>query len=236
MNLTAFEGTYCGPAPDPAVLGASWNLDPLLLLCLAAFALLNRKSRPGLAGVVVLAVAFASPLCALSSALFSGRVVHHLLLVVVAGPLIAGAWPTRGPLSPVLPFLVSAATLWMWHLPQTYDGALGNKLIYWLMQATLLGTFVVFWQSILHRAQPIGAAMLFTFAAYLQMSVLGALLTFAPDPLYAIHMTAPLAFGITPLADQQLGGLIMWVPGGLPFLVLGGLVARRGWRAAGAVA
>jgi putative membrane protein len=65
------------------------------------------------------------------------------------------------------------------------------------------------------------------------MALLGAVLTFAPAPLYAIHLTAPLAWGLSPLADQQLAGLLMWVPAGLPFAVVGGVLARKGWAAGG---
>jgi putative membrane protein len=68
-------------------------------------------------------------------------------------------------------------------------------------------------------------------AGYIQMALLGALLTFAPKTLYAIHAVAPLDWGFTPLGDQQLGGLIMWVPAGLPFAAWGALVARLGWQA-----
>ena len=67
--------------------------------------------------------------------------------------------------------------------------------------------------------------------AYMQIGFLGALLTFAPRGLYDIHATAPLDWGFTALSDQQLGGLIMWVPTRLPYAALGLLVARRGWRA-----
>jgi putative membrane protein len=63
----------------------------------------------------------------------------------------------------------------------------------------------------------------------MQMALLGALLTFAPDTLYAIHAIAPMDWGFTPLADQQLGGLIMWIPAAIPYLVIGALIARRGW-------
>jgi putative membrane protein len=59
--------------------------------------------------------------------------------------------------------------------------------------------------------------------------MLGALLTFAREPLYAVHAVAPLEWGLTPLADQQLGGLLMWVPAGLPYAIAAILVARGGW-------
>ncbi|NGM46019.1 cytochrome c oxidase assembly protein [Rhodobacter sp. SGA-6-6] len=233
MDLGAFQGIYCGPAPDPAGLWMRWNLDPGLLVALVLLALLLRRSGAGLAGVAVLAIAFVSPLCALSAALFSARVVHHVALVVLAAPLIAAALPLKAPGSPVLPFVVHAAVLWLWHLPAAYDLALGNTAIYWAMQATLLGSAVVYWAAVLNPRLPPGLALGATLAGYMQMALLGALLTFAPAALYGIHATAPLAFGLLPLTDQQLGGLIMWVPAGLPFLVIGGMLARRGWQGMG---
>ncbi|MFD1807047.1 hypothetical protein ACFSHQ_02205 [Gemmobacter lanyuensis] len=91
MEPTLLQGLYCGPAPDPAALWNRWNMDPLLLLALGMLALSVRRSPTGLGGVGVLAVAFVSPLCALSAALFSARVLHHLALVAVAAP----CWATR---------------------------------------------------------------------------------------------------------------------------------------------
>lgn len=223
-------GLYCGPAPDPGVIWARWNLDPLLLAALAVLALMLARSRAGGAAVAVLVLAFVSPLCALSAALFSARVVHHLLLVAVAAPLIALAWPARVPRAITPVFLTATGALWIWHLPQAYDAAMANMGLYWVMQATLLGSATAFWRAILAPGQPAGQAGLAILGAYMQMGLLGALLTFAPDALYSIHQTAPLSWGFTPLTDQQLGGIIMWVPAGLPYAALGLLVARRGWR------
>ena len=62
------------------------------------------------------------------------------------------------------------------------------------------------------------------------MGLLGALLTLAPQALYAAHASAPLLWGFTPLSDQQLGGLIMWMPAGIPFALWGTMLARRAWR------
>jgi putative membrane protein len=236
MDLAALQGIYCGPAPDPGTLWARWNLDPVLLAALVILAWTMRRDGRVLAGVAVLAVALVSPLCALSAALFSARVVHHVLLLAVAAPLLASAVVTRRPNSPALLLVVSTATLWVWHLPVAYDLALSNVAVYWLMQITLIGSATAFWAAILNRNQPPAVAVLATLGAYVQMALLGALLTFAPDSLYAIHATAPLAFGLSPLADQQLGGLIMWVPAGLPFLMIGAMLARRGWRGLGEAA
>lgn len=223
-------GIYCGPAPTPDTLWAQWNFDPLVLIALVALALVIGRDKAGAAAVVVLAIAFISPLCALSAALFSARVVHHVLLIAVAAPLIAMAWPLRKsrPLFPAL--LMSTAVLLGWHLPVAYDLAMGHKGVYWLMQITLLGSAVMFWRAVLGHVQAPGRALPYILAGYMQMAFLGALLTFAPDAAYAIHQVAPLAWGFSPVIDQQLGGLIMWVPAGIPFLAFGAMVARRGWR------
>ncbi|GGL78480.1 cytochrome c oxidase assembly protein [Wenxinia marina] len=230
MDGWIIDGTYCGPAPVPADLLLSWNLDPVLLAALAGAAFALRRTR-AVWGVAVLFVAFVSPLCALSSALFAARTVHHVLLVAVAAPLLAAGWPTRRAPGVALPFLVSTATLWAWHLPEAYDLALGDMAVYWAMQLSLLGTATLFWRAVLaSRAAP--DALLWSLAGLMQMGFLGALLTFAPSPLYAAHAAAPLDWGLTPLADQQLGGLIMWVPAALPYLAMIALAARRSWRAA----
>lgn len=226
----SLAGLYCGPAPAPGEIWGDWNLDPLLLAALAGLALMLGRSRAGLAAVAVLVVAFVSPLCALSAALFSVRVVHHLLLVAVAAPLIALARPEQVARSATPPFLIATAVLWAWHLPPAYDAAMANMGVYWIMQATLLGSATAFWRAVLAPGQPTGQAGLAILGAYMQMGLLGALLTFAPEPLYAIHQWAPLAWGFTPLSDQQLGGIIMWVPAGLPYAAFGALVALRGWR------
>ncbi len=227
--MIALEGIYCGPAPLPSELWLRWNLDPVPIAGLAALVWLVRGSVAGLAGVFVLAVAFISPLCALSAALFAARAAHHVLLVAVAAPLLALALPASRPVAAGLPFLAATAALWAWHAPAAYDLALGNVAAYWLMQLTLLGTGVWFWRATLSR--PAGAGALWVLGAYMAMGLLGALLTFAPVPLYAIHRVAPLDWGLLPLADQQLGGLLMWVPAALPYAVMGLVLGRRSWRA-----
>lgn len=229
------QGTYCGAAPDPARLALAWNLDPLLLAALALAAWALRRSPAGLGAVAVLAVAFVSPLCALSTALFSARVLHHVLLVAVAAPLLAIARPGwavgRAAGGIALPFAVSTAVLWAWHLPAAYDLALNDIAVYWAMQLSLLASFTAFWRAVL-RPRAVHEAVLGVVAGMMQMSFLGAILTFAPAPLYAAHALHPFDWGLTPLRDQQLGGLIMWVPAMLPYLALVAVTARRGWRVA----
>jgi putative membrane protein len=226
--IAAFSGIYCGPPPDPAALWGQWNLDPVVLAALAALALTIGRNRPGAAAVAVLLIVFVSPLCALSSALFAARTVHHILLVAVAAPLLAAALPRRATGAPALHLALSTAVLWLWHVPAAYDLALSNTAVYWAMQATLFVPALLFWRAVMAEDVPATSAVLLVTGGYVQMALLGALLTFAPVPLYDLHQTATLAWGMTPLSDQQLAGLIMWVPGGLPYAVAGAALARRG--------
>lgn len=227
--MNSWQGSYCGPAPLPADLLARWNFDLWALAVLVALALWAGRTRPGAAAIIVLAFTFLSPLCALSSALFSARVVHHVLLVAIAAPLFALSRPARAATAVGLPFLFATAALWLWHVPRAYDAALGHMAIYWVMQATLFGSAYLFWRAVF--SQPAGLGVGWVFLAYLAMGMLGAIVTLAPGAVYATHAVAPLLWGLSPLSDQQLGGLIMWMPAGLPFAVWGGLLARRAWRA-----
>jgi len=182
----------------------------------------------------VLLIAFVSPLCALTNALFAARTVHHLLLVVVAAPLFAlSLGPGRdAERSPVAPLLASTILLWFWHWPPAYSAALSSTPIYWMMQGSLLAGATWFWRRVLLSSREPVPALLAILASMAQMGLLGAILTFAPTPFYAEHLVSTAAFGLSPREDQQLAGLIMWVPAMLPYLLLGGLVARRAWRTA----
>ena len=229
--------SYCGAPPDPADLMRSWNLDPILLLALGAGALVAWRSRhpkPALAAIGVLALAFVSPLCALSVSLFSARAVHHLLVVAVAAPLLAMAFPARRPMLPGLAFVAATVVLWAWHLPSFYDAALAGTALYWLMQATLLASAFWFWQAMF--AAPPVTGVLMAILGMAQMGMLGALLTFATTPLYATHIGTTLPWGLDQVVDQQLAGLVMWVPGIVPYALAVAVLARRTWARAAAAA
>lgn len=98
---------------------------------------------------------FISPLCALSAARFPARVIHHLLpvAVAVAAPLIAPTLPAQGRRAVTPLFLLAPGVLWAWHLPQAYDLPMANMGIYWVMQATLLGSATAFCRAVLAREQ-----------------------------------------------------------------------------------
>lgn len=221
--------TYCGPPAYPDDIWSRWNPDPFLLLPLLALVGLMVATGPRAgrwlwfaAGVTALAVAFVSPLCALAVSLFSARTVDHLVIIAFAAPLLAialfGVRRSEVSLSPVPAGLVHAAVLWAWHLPAAYEAALATTIWYWLMQGTLLASGVWFWAGLLTRqTSPVVAiATLGAFSA--QMGLLGAILVFAPEPLYLPHAQTTVAWGLTPLEDQQLAGVVMWVLGALPYL------------------
>lgn len=220
--------SYCGPPPLPDDLWERWNFDPWLIGALLLVTLVfisrpaARQQRVAFgAAMMLLAAIFISPLCALAVALFSARVVHHILLVALAAPLLAIALP-RGMRLPALltPLAVlHAAIFWFWHAPDAYQSTLASIPLYWLMQLTLLGSATALWSAIFAATpgKSIGALLFLT----IQMGLLGALLVFASNPLYLPHLATTAPFGLGPLEDQQLGGLIMWVPASLPYVAAG---------------
>lgn len=219
---------YCGMAPVPAELLQRWNFDPALLITLSAltaFGLLARISVNRLsymAGMIVLVVCFVSPLCALSSALFSARSAHHLLIVCLAAPLLAQALPAiKLPVSLSLIAAVKGGVLALWHVPGVYDASLSSDVVYWLLQAGLLVSAVLFWSRLKEASAPSALAALAGIMTV--MGLIGAILTFAPQPLFAAHLTTTWAWGLSALEDQQLAGLIMWAIS-LPVYVLAAAV------------
>jgi putative membrane protein len=217
---------YCGSAPLPDELISRWNLDPLLvgaLLLLVAWQA-RQEAQPWrracfAAAILLLVAVFLSPLCALSSALFAVRATHHVLLAAVAAPLLVLASPPRASRLPgnLLAWTaLQALALWLWHAPSVYAAALSSDLVYWGMQGALLGSSLLFWDRVRRAAAPAAAAAL--AVATVQMGLLGALVTFAPQPLYAPHLLTTAAWGLAPLEDQQIAGLIMWVPASLFYL------------------
>jgi putative membrane protein len=222
---------YCGPAPVPADIALAWNLDPPLVAGLALFAATVAwgPSAAGWGALGLMVLIFVSPLCALTAALFSARVVHHVVLIAGVAPLLVLAFPPKGPgrLPLALLVMVHAAIVWAWHAPGAYSWALVTVPGYWLMQATLLASAWALWRAVLVAPERPVAGLTALIATVAQMGMLGALLTFAPEPLYLVHFATTAPWGLSPLADQQLGGLIMWAPALLPYLAAALLAGRR---------
>ncbi|WP_428030971.1 cytochrome c oxidase assembly protein [Ancylobacter sp.] len=227
----------CGPAPAPDLLYTAWNVAPLPILALALLAAMRIpgvQKGPACAAAAALFLAFVSPLCALTVALFAARGLHHLVLVLVAAPALALAWPHRLPFGRIGSFIGLSAFLWLWHLPAAYTLAWESPRFYWLMQAGFLGSAWAFWSHVFHAEHPAErvASVGMVLALAGQMGLIAAILTFSPRILYLQHVGATEAYGLGALADQQLAGLVMWVPGMVPLALLGALLLRRGWREA----
>ncbi|OLL28096.1 CAAX protease [Burkholderia sp. SRS-W-2-2016] len=198
----------------------------LAALAAIAFVLVSGRaanSRAGWAALALMAIVFVSPLCALSSALFSARVTHHIILIAAVAPLLALAFPLpRLSYPPLVPVVAAHAVIvWLWHAPGPYAWGLSSVPGYWLMQLSLLGSAWLMWRNIFSPALPTGPALIALVTTIGHMGLLGALIVFAPVPLYVAHFATTAAWGLTPLADQQLAGLLMWVLAMIPYLAAG---------------
>ena len=240
------------------LLVTAWDGEPSVLLgCTALIAVYvaatrRRPSRAAwtfFAGVFVILFAQCSPLDALGDTyLFSAHMVQHLLLLLIAPPLLIlgiPAWLAEHALSsprvytlervlrrPPIPWMLGLGAMYVWHLPPLYNATLAHTGIHILEHLSFLVTAVIFWWPICapvagSRYAPL-AAMLSLFTGAVASTVLGIVLTFASPGLYPAYLN-PVdtrgylslirgGWGLSAAADQQLGGLIMWVPGGLVYL------------------
>ncbi|MFN2637118.1 MAG: cytochrome c oxidase assembly protein [Gemmatimonadaceae bacterium] len=183
---------------------------------------------------------------------------HELLisvgapLIVLGKPLIAFVWSLEsksrqtaatvtkvrmvsatwnGLSRPSVAFGLHAIALWVWHLPGPYQATLHSDVMHSLQHASFLFSALLFWWAILSaRGAEFGrgAAVFYLFATALQTGALGALLTFSQTLWYPAYSSTTTAWGLTPLEDQQLGGLIMWIPGSIAYLVAA-LTIFAGW-------
>jgi cytochrome c oxidase assembly factor CtaG/cytochrome c2 len=197
-------------------------------------------------GWIVLVISLLSPLHPMGEVLFAAHMAQHELLMVVAAPLLVlgrplVAWLWAVPMDtrrqsgrvaraisyfwvtisrPVHAFLIHLVAIWVWHVPRFYSASVTNDFIHSLQHVSFLFSALLFWWSVLHQrtAKHLGAGLLYVFATAVHTTLLGALLTFSDQPWYAVYtLTAP-DWGLTPLEDQQLGGLIMWIPPGFVYL------------------
>lgn len=181
--------------------------------------------------------------------LFSAHMVQHLLLILIVPPLLllgipragmeaalATGWVGRiehGLHRPVLLWLLATMTLVAWHLPVLYNAALASEGVHVVMHLMFLVTWTMYWWLVLapapqKRLSP-GVALIYLFTAGLVNVVLGIIFTFLPPGAYPEYVHPadargwlPLLrgqWGLTPAVDQQWGGLLMWVPAGLIFLI-----------------
>ena len=209
------------------------------------------------AGWLALVAALVSPLDALGGHLFSAHMVQHEVLMILAAPLLVIGRPLavwtwalpvawRTPAGRFVRLPAVAATwdvltcapvawalhglaLWVWHLPPFFEAALHSPGVHTLQHASFLVTALLFWWPPLGGASRAGhgSSMFYLFTTMVHTGALGALLTFSTVPWYPAYGASTPALGFDLLEDQRLGGLIMWVPAGLAYLVVALAAAAR---------
>ncbi len=193
----------------------------------------------------LLLVEVAAPLLLLGAPLLPMLWALPRDLRVGLGSLFGPGNPLKGLLAllthPLVAVSLYTGALGAWHLPPLYDAAQGRTVIHDTEHLIFLGTALLYWWPIIHpaggrRRLSYAAAIPYLLPPMLTGSLIGALLTFAQHPLYATYQQVPRLWGISVVQDQQLAGLIMWVPGGLvyifPIFVLIALMLRQEDRAA----
>jgi putative membrane protein len=278
LVYAAAPAAYASGPVTPEDLWRAWNLDPLVLLPLLLSGALyargivrlrraaarpyqrgSRRVQAFAAGWIFLAVALVSPVDALGAALFSGHMLQHEILMLLAAPLLVAGRPLvpllwglpvgwrqaarpllRDPAArtawgwltlPLVAWSLHAFALWAWHVPAFFQASVTSEVVHALQHLSFFGTALLFWWALLHGprgAAGYGLACLYVFTTAVHSSILGALLTFSPTVWYPVYSPTAPVWGLTPLEDQQLGGLLMWVPGGIVYLVCG-LLLFAGW-------
>lgn len=195
-----------------------------------------------LAGEVALIVALVSPLDPLGDTLLSAHMLQHLVLttlapalLVLGAPGLAWLWamPTswRGlartsswrtllrvdhALSrPLTATVVHGATMWLWHAPPLFEAALANEAWHVVEHASFFVSALYFWRAMLQPRKSAAPRAVGALATFMHSGLLGAVLSLASMPLYPIYGDKPMLWGLSPIADQQIAGLLMWAPGGV---------------------
>ncbi len=130
----------------------------------------------------------------------------------------------QGLTSPVSAWLLFAMPMWVWHASSLFEAALHHPTIHTLEHVSFLGTAVLFWWVLFRRTRAehlhYAMAIVYLFTTMLHSGILGALMIFSAEPWYSYYAAFTGPWGLTPLEDQQLAGLIMWIPGGIVFTLL----------------
>jgi cytochrome c oxidase assembly factor CtaG len=280
LALRARALAHGGPAPHPAFPAVlfEWRLEPRVLVGLAVAALgwllLQRRvaaahpDRPHprwrelafLAGLATIAIALTSPIEAYEGELFSVHMLQHLLLELVAAPLLLLGAPATLALRaaspsvrrrllavlhsrvvsvlsfPVLAWVLFAAVNWGWHLSPLYNQALEIPWLHDIQHLTFLGAALLFWWPVV-GADPARwrlshpVRLFYLFLAMPQNSFLGIALMSAPPTIYPHYLTNLRDWGPTPAVDLNIGGMLMWVGGDIVFLLAMGFVVAAWVRA-----
>ena len=225
----------------------TWN-SQVLIAAVAAFIAyirafgINHRIVYLLGGVGVFVLTLVSPLNTLAAGyLFSAHMLQHILLLLIVPALVLMSLPRRVSLgsrswliaNPFVGWIGGVGAMWLWHARPLCNAAVSSQVVNALQIWSLLLLGAIFWRQVLapreeERLSPPGA-VLYLFSACVACSVLGILITFSPVSVCPIYAQAPTdrlgilnliqsSWGITPEKDQQIGGLLMWVPMCLVYL------------------
>lgn len=271
--VTLLPSVAYSHAPADGELHHWWTLDPwivtplLLFTSLYAGGLLSlRRNRyagsaiqplalaGAIGGASALFLALIWPLDVFSESSFAAHMAQHMLLIAVAGPLLAlgrVSVPINATIStlsssaaaalslprkwirilllPSVVFILHGAVIWIWHAPLPFELALRIEWVHTLEHLCFLIAGYWYWAILIRHVENEGyaAASLSILSTLMHTGLLGALITFAPRPLYATYVTTQGSVEAA-LQDQQLAGLLMWIPMGACYLV-GGLAFAAAW-------
>jgi putative membrane protein len=221
---------------------SAWDWEPSIVAGCAALVVVRlvlpetRRALIFLAGVLLLLVDLVSPIDTLGDHyLFSAHVLQHFLLALVIPALFVLGTPRKLAIAvgrwdrvpPMAAWLLGVGTMIVWHIPALFNAALASDILHITQHLSFLVTGIIFWWPVLHpieaRRLPAIGAIAYLFTACTFCSILGAVLTFVPLGLYPAYLRPKDEFGmlrlirdtwgLDPKSDQQLGGLLMWVPG-----------------------
>ncbi|ESY83326.1 MULTISPECIES: cytochrome c oxidase assembly protein [unclassified Mesorhizobium] len=158
----------------------------------------------------------------------TGRLTH--------GRIVQAIWTVAS--RPLNATIIHGIAIWIWHVPVLFEAALQQGVLHYAQHASFLGTALLFWWVILPRSgrqQACGSAVMHLFFTSLHTGLLGVLLLLSPRLWYPQNAGGAALWGLTPIEDQQLAGLVMWVPAGLIYggaaLLLAGLwISKSGTR------
>lgn len=209
-------------------------------------------------GWLALAGALVSPLHWLGEHMFTFHMIEHEIVMAIAAPLLALSRPAgaalwalpkglrqafamlarsragrslwRGLTRPASATLVHGVALWIWHAPGLLDATVTDVVLHRLQHLSFFLSALLFWWALVRRADA-GTAAAHVFLTMLHMSALGALIALSPRLLYPVQTAEAQRWGLTPMEDQQLAGLVMWVPAGTVYaaaaLVFAGMWISR---------
>ncbi|HWD29446.1 MAG TPA: cytochrome c oxidase assembly protein [Rhizomicrobium sp.] len=148
--------------------------------------------------------------------LFAAHMAQHLILICVTAPLLALVWPVRS-VSPLTAWCLFVPAFLFWHWPVAFQWAAGAPITGLFELATILGTATLFWSVMLAPTASHGAAALYVMTAAIATDLPGVIMIFAPRAICTMPNENAARFGLTALEDQQMAGLLMWVPANIVF-------------------